>query len=204
MLVNYLRNDDDLESALAALSYGCPLIEAALQTIPRPGLRLDRAGFLGLCQIIVFQQISISAGNAILGRFLTALPEVTPSNLLAIDETLIKAAGLSRGKISTMRNLATALLDQTASLEDTDSLLAIKGIGPWTVEIYRLTCMGDPDVWPSGDIALQQALGDLLGLETRPTAKETLPLVEKYRPYRAVLARILWGLYRKNKNMPPV
>ena len=197
MLVNYIRSDDDLSSAYLALGQQCNLMQGLIDTLPRPGLRLDEGGFQGLCRIIAFQQISISAGNAIWGRFISVLPEITPENLLRLDDEAMKLAGLSRGKIKTMRHLAIAIIENLAILEDPDSLLAINGIGPWTVEIYRLSCLGDADVWPAGDIALQQALADLLGLETRPIAKETHVLVERWRPYRAVAARLLWVRYRR-------
>lgn len=204
MQVKFIRTEDELSSAYRALSKQCELMRGLVETLPRPGLRLDEGGYAGLCRIIVFQQISISAGNAIWARFILLFPIITPETVLVTSDEVIKTAGLSRGKIKTIKALATALMDKTSSLDDPQSLLVVNGIGPWTVEIYRLSCLGDADVWPAGDIALQQALGDLLGLEARPTAKETLALVERWMPYRAVAARLLWGLYRKNKSMMPV
>jgi DNA-3-methyladenine glycosylase II len=204
MQVNFIRSEEDLTSAYLALVKQCDLMRGLVETLPRPGLRLDEGGYAGLCRIIAFQQISISAGNAIWGRFMSLMPVITPEIVINTPDEVIKTAGLSRGKIKTMKALAIALIENTATLESPQSLLAVSGIGPWTVEIYRLSCQGDADVWPAGDIALQQALGDLLGLEARPSAKETLPLVEKWVPYRAVAARLLWGLYRKNKSMMPV
>ena len=78
-------------------------------------------------------------------------------------------------------------------------LTAVHGIGPWTGDIYLLACLGHADAWPAGDLALQEAAKLLLALETRPTTKEMGPLAERWRPWRAVAARLLWTYYRARK-----
>ena len=79
------------------------------------------------------------------------------------------------------------------------ALTAIHGIGPWTADIYLLSCLGHADAWPAGDLALQEAARVAFGLPSRPTAKEMQALAETWRPWRAVAARVLWTYYRTVK-----
>ena len=79
------------------------------------------------------------------------------------------------------------------------ALVALHGIGPWTADIYLLTCIGHADAWPAGDLALQEAARLAFGLRKRPTTKKMGPLAESWRPYRAVAARLLWTYYRAVK-----
>ena len=79
------------------------------------------------------------------------------------------------------------------------TLCAIHGIGPWTADIYLLSCLGHADAWPAGDLALQEAARLAFKLRARPTAKEMMPLAEPWRPWRAVAARVLWTYYRSVK-----
>ncbi len=82
-------------------------------------------------------------------------------------------------------------------------LTAVHGIGPWTADIYLLSCLGHADAWPAGDLALQEAARLAFGLARRPTAKEMAPLAEPWRPWRAVAARLLWSYYRAVKRREP-
>jgi DNA-3-methyladenine glycosylase II len=89
-------------------------------------------------------------------------------------------------------------------LSDADAiaaLTALPGIGPWTADIYLLSNMGRADSWPCGDLALQAAAHDLLGLPARPDAKDMLQIAENWRPWRAVAARLLWSHYRGLRGM---
>ena len=93
-------------------------------------------------------------------------------------------------------DLALAALGELAAEEAHAALTAVHGIGPWTADIYLLSCLGHADAWPAGDLALQEAVRLAFKLPARPTAKEMLPLAERWRPWRAVAARILWSYYR--------
>jgi DNA-3-methyladenine glycosylase II len=115
---------------------------------------------------------------------------------------------LSAAKIRTLRAIASALDSGALDLnglvdEDADvahaALTAVHGIGPWTADIYLLTCLGHSDAWPAGDLALQEAARLAFSLAARPTAKEMLPLAEAWRPWRGVAARVLWTYYRSLK-----
>jgi DNA-3-methyladenine glycosylase II len=103
------------------------------------------------------------------------------------------ARAVSKGAIDLPR-----LVDMSA--EDAHrTLTALHGIGPWTADIYLLFCLGHADAWPAGDLALQEAARLLLGLKTRPTAKEMGPLAEAWRPWRGAAACALWAYYRVAK-----
>jgi DNA-3-methyladenine glycosylase II len=197
-------NADNLHILVAELSALCPKMRAVAENSPLPPLRLREGGFLGLLRIIVFQQISIAAGNAIWARFEGALPHPTPLSLFETADETLQSAGLSRPKIRTMKALAHALLEGRVTQahlkgENTAQLLTVKGIGPWTVEIYELSCLGLADVWPAGDIALQEAIKDIFNLETRPNAKEANEIAQRWQPFRAIAARLLWQHYMQQK-----
>jgi DNA-3-methyladenine glycosylase II len=116
--------------------------------------------------------------------------------------------GLSGPKIRALKaiarsiesgELALAMLADLAPEAAHAALTAIHGIGPWTADIYLLSCLGHADAWPAGDLALQEAARVAFGLPTRPTAKEMQALAETWRPWRAVAARVLWTYYRTVK-----
>ena len=92
--------------------------------------------------------------------------------------------------------LALAALADGAADDAHAALTAIHGIGPWTADIYLLSCLGHADAWPAGDLALQEAAKLAFALPSRPSAKEMLALAESWRPWRAMAARILWSYYR--------
>jgi DNA-3-methyladenine glycosylase II len=75
----------------------------------------------------------------------------------------------------------------------------VKGIGPWTADVYLLFCLGHPDAFPAGDLALQEAARVAYGLEARPSVKELIALAERWRPWRGVAAKVLWAYYRLAK-----
>ncbi|MFN4922268.1 DNA-3-methyladenine glycosylase family protein, partial [Bradyrhizobium sp.] len=113
--------------------------------------------------------------------------------------------GLSAAKIKTLKHIARELgagrlnLDVLAN-EDADAahatLTALPGIGPWTADVYLLFCLGHGDAWPAGDLAVQEAVKVGLGLATRPTAKQMMPLAEGWRPLRGAAAHLWWSYYR--------
>ena len=95
---------------------------------------------------------------------------------------------------------------RTSADEAHAALTAVHGIGPWTADIYLLSCLGHADAWPAGDLALQEAARLAFGLRARPNAKEMVALAEPWRPFRAVAARVLWTYYRavKGRDGAPV
>ena len=183
-------------------------IELAAGPLP---WRIRPPGFPGLLQAIVAQQISNQAASAIWRR-LAALPgALEPATLHALDDTALLAAGLSRPKVAHARALAAAFIDgrlhteTLASLGDAEAqsaITAIRGLGPWTAEIYLLFALQRPDVFPAGDIAVAGAAAHLLDLPDRPGPAALRLLAETWRPYRALAARLLWHHWRHITGRP--
>jgi DNA-3-methyladenine glycosylase II len=204
----HIHTESDLDTALAALSLADPRFGPLLAAAGRPPLRRRPDGFAGLAAIIVAQQLSTASAGAIWGRLASAFDPLEHTALLRARPARLARLGLSGPKIRALKAIARAI-DRgdlaIAALADLDpeaahaALTAIHGIGPWTADIYLLSCLGHADAWPAGDLALQEAARVAFGLPTRPTAKEMQGLAEAWRPWRAVAARVLWTYYRTAK-----
>lgn len=180
-----------------------PRFAAALaETGPLP-LRRNHDGFAALLDAIISQQVSVASANAILARLAAAGLTVQATVAGATDDEL-RACGLSRQKIAYAKALAQADLDY-ARLHDAPTdlviaeLVAIKGIGRWTAEIYTLFSLGRADVFAPGDLALQEAARILFDLPDRPTDRALRQMAEAWSPWRGVAARLLWAYYRVAK-----
>jgi DNA-3-methyladenine glycosylase II len=169
------------------------------------------AGFPGLLQAIVGQQISNQAAAAIWGRLRVLPGALDPAGLAALSDETLRGAGLSRPKVAHARSLAAAFLDGTleqghlAGLDDEAAIAMIatvRGMGRWSAEVYLLFALGRPDVFPAADLALAAAAADLKGLTVRPTVVELRALAEPWRPARALAARLLWHHWRHVTGRP--
>jgi DNA-3-methyladenine glycosylase II len=169
-----------------------------------PPLWTRTPGFPTLLRIILEQQVSLASAQATFDRLLAAASPLAPEHFLTLDTAQLKAIGFSRQKASYGRSLAQALVDGSLDLaglarQDEATVRAeltkIKGIGPWTANIYLLIGLGRPDIWPSGDLALAVAAQRLKRLPARPTPAELESLAQVWRPWRAVAARLLWHDY---------
>ncbi|MEM7720969.1 MAG: DNA-3-methyladenine glycosylase 2 family protein [Pseudomonadota bacterium] len=163
-------------------------------------LRRRADGFAALAHAIVGQQVSTASAAAIWAR-MEAAGLTAEAGMRAASDNDLKAAGLSRPKQRYLRALAEARLDYTAmrqaSAEDViATLVAQKGIGPWTAEIYAKFALGHVDVFAAGDLALQEAAKRLFDLPDRPTETEMREIAAAWSPVRAVAARALWAYYR--------
>lgn len=167
------------------------------------GLLRRRPGFASLLRIIVEQQVSVASAKAIWGR-LEDQVDLVPKSVLQTDDETLRGVGLSGQKVRYARELATEIVEGRLNLEAlkhlseedaTTELVRVKGIGRWTAEIYLMFVLGRPDVWPAGDIALQNAVRDLFELGERPNVKEMDVLAEAWRPWRSVAARLFWHSY---------
>ncbi len=193
-------------NGLKHLSTVCPHMRGAMQAFGRPKSRKRDPGFATLVRIIIDQQVSVQAGAAIWGRLDTLLGTVSPENVLAVGVDGLRTAGLSGAKARYVTGIAQSIVDGKIDLErlgrcreDTvrRELMALKGIGLWTADIYLMFAIGRPDILPIGDIALQAAAGNLLGLKERPTPTELSEIGERWRPYRTVASVMLWHYYKK-------
>ena len=203
-----------LDDALRALCEIDPLMARLLAIAGRPPLRRRPPAFAGLVSIVVSQQLSTASAAAIFGRLETTLGALTPAAIVASDDGVLRACGLSTGKIATLRACAAAVsagaldldrlrLDQADAAEA--SLTAIRGIGPWTADVFLLFCLGHADAWPAGDLALQEAVRLALDWPTLPDARTMIAIGARWQPLRAVAARVLWAFYGhiKRRNVAP-
>ena len=201
-----ILDEATLALAVAGLRERDPLVvDAMLELGGHPPLRRREPGFAGLAWIVVGQQVSVASANAIYGRLNAAFPQLEAAALAAASDETLRGCGLSSPKMKSLRAIAHALeskaldLDALADMSAEDAhkaLCAIHGIGPWTADIFLLFCLGHPDAWPAGDLALQEAAKIALGLRTRPDTKKLEKIGERWRPYRGVAARLLWAYYR--------
>jgi DNA-3-methyladenine glycosylase II len=204
----FIHTEADLERGIAQLVALDPRFAKAVERAGKPPLRRRPEGFVGLAAIVVSQQLSTASASAIWGRLTAALDPLDPAAMVRARTPKLQRVGLSRPKIRALKEIAKAIvsgaLDLPAladkSADEAHALLtAVHGIGPWTADIYLLTCLGHSDAWPAGDLALQEAAKLLLELKTRPTTKEMGPLADQWRPWRAIAARLLWTYYRALK-----
>jgi len=165
-------------------------------------------GFPTLLHIVLEQQVSLASARAAFDRLRLAADPLTPASFLGLSDADLLAIGFSRQKARYGRALATAIesgaldLDGLDALDDQavrGTLQAIPGIGPWTSTIYLLMVLGRPDVWPAGDIALAESVGEVKRLGRRPGAAEMEAIGEAWRPWRSVAARLFWHDYLERR-----
>jgi DNA-3-methyladenine glycosylase II len=202
-----IETERDVARALKALLTADPRLQPLSDVAGPLPLRRRAGGFEGLSQIVTTQQISAAAAESIWARFKAAVDPFTPEQFLLTPEEALRAAGLSRPKIRTLTGIAAAAVDGFDLIAVHDlpaeqamaAMTALKGIGPWTAEIYLLFCVGHPDIFPAGDLALQSAVHTGLKLRKRPDEKKLRKLAEKWSPWRGVAARLFWAYYRARR-----
>ncbi len=196
---------ETIRSSLDALGDREPLIAAALARAGYPEPRVNDRGYVTLLRTIIGQQVSLPSARAIWAKLEAALGCAgDPALLAAASDEALRGAGLSRQKISYARSLADEVssgrLDLHHLPEDDEAAIAelvrIKGIGRWSAEIYLLFAEGRQDIWPAGDLAVQIAMGRILGLPEKPAERLLRELAEPWRPHRGPLAIFAWHFYK--------
>jgi len=195
-----------LHAALDALAAIEPGIASALAVTGYPDARIREPGYATLLRTILGQQVSVAAAASVWNK-LEALvgPECPPAGLLAHDFDALRACGLSRQKQGYARSLAELVLSGDLPLDalpaDDEEAIAyltqVKGIGRWSAEIYLLFAEGRTDIWPAGDLAVQEGVGRLLKLDARPSEKDIRIIAERWRPHRGAAAIFTWHIYAK-------
>jgi DNA-3-methyladenine glycosylase II len=184
------RRDKDLASILK--QYGPPPLWAR------------KPGFATLVQIILEQQVSLASAAALFARLNKSIDPFRPAQMLLLGEPHLKSMGLTRQKTAYCLHLSQSLterhlnLNQLSRLSDEDAkarLMAVKGIGSWSADIYLLMALRRPDVWPTSDLALAIVVKQLRQLKSRPSPDELTRIAEPWRPFRSVAARMLWQYY---------
>ena len=159
-------------------------------------------GFEGLVRLITEQQLSVASAKAIFLRIKKLTPVFSPRKFLKISNSNLKKTGLSGPKINYCNILANEILSGELSfrslhkLNDDElkkRLCNIKGIGEWTAECYMLASLGRKDIWPVKDLGLQAAIKEIKNLDSRPDEKEMYELAISWKPYRSIVANVLWA-----------
>ncbi|MEM9764067.1 MAG: DNA-3-methyladenine glycosylase 2 family protein [Pseudomonadota bacterium] len=198
-----IETDDDIREGCAALAVLEPRFATALEVVGDVPLRRRPAGFDALLKAICSQQLSVASANAVWAK-LEAAGATAPDPIRSLGTEGLKACGLSRQKAAYALALAEAELDLEAlrhlpEEEAVAMLTAVKGIGPWTAEIYLMFALGRADVFAPGDLALQEAARMLFDLDERPREKPFRAMAAAWSPWRAVAARVLWAYYAAEK-----
>jgi DNA-3-methyladenine glycosylase II len=195
---------EKLRADLDAVAAREPRLAAGIARIGYPEPRIRERGYKTLLRTIVGQQVSVAAAASMWRKLEAELgTDFTPACLLARDFDTLRACGLSRQKQGYARSLCELVeageLDFHALPADDEEAIAqltrIKGIGRWSAEIYLLFAEGRPDIWPAGDLAVQEGVKRLLDLPERPAEKATRALAEPWSPQRGAMAIFTWHFY---------
>ncbi|WP_199350850.1 DNA-3-methyladenine glycosylase family protein [Haliangium ochraceum] len=169
-----------------------------------PDLARTRNSFASLGRAIVYQQLATRAAAAIYARFLALFPRgrfPTPAALLAVSEDTLRSAGLSRAKATALRDLAAKFADGSVrsrqfSRMDADELRAtltqVRGIGPWSVDMFLIFGLMRPDVLPVGDLGVRKGMQRYFELEELPKPAEMQELAAPWAPFRSVASWYMW------------
>ena len=196
--------NSQLREHLDAVAATDAVVAAAIERCGYPEERIRPTGYRTLLRTIVGQQVSVAAAASVWNRLEAELgEEMAARELLDRDFDTLRACGLSRQKQGYARSLCELVesgeLDLESLPQDDEEAIAelvrIKGIGRWSAEIYLLFAEGRQDIWPAGDLAVQEAVGRLLDLPERPSEKHTRELGERWRPYRGAMAIFTWHTY---------
>jgi DNA-3-methyladenine glycosylase II len=195
---------DQLRASLDALAKRERRIGAALKATGYPEPRIREPGYTTLLRTIVGQQVSVAAAASVWNKLEAVLGEgCAPEKLIAEDFDSLRACGLSRQKQGYARSLAELVISGALPLHalpaDDEEAIAyltqVKGIGRWSAEIYLLFAEGRGDIWPAGDLAVQEGVKRILALEERPSEKAIREIAEDWRPHRGAAAIFTWHVY---------
>ncbi len=202
-----IDTEEDIAAGLEALAGIDPCLRAVIAEAGPVPLRRRPPGFDSLVSIVIAQQVSTASAAAIEGRLRALVDPLDARGVLDAGEDIFRAAGLSRPKQAAILAIAEEVdgeldlhglcdLPHDAAIE---RLTAVRGIGPWTAEVYLLFCAGHPDMFPARDVALQSAVGDAFSMAARPGEKDLAAMAESWAPWRGVAARLFWAYYRAKR-----
>ena len=179
-------------------------LAAVIEKYGNPPLWVREPGFPTLIYIILEQQVSLASARAAYQRLQATVRPLTPAGFLRLSDVELKQIGFSRQKTLYTRLLADSLACGRFDLGDLHdlhdeaarkTLMALKGIGNWTADIYLLSALRRPDIWPIGDLALATAVQEVKRLRKRPSPEKLDKMSKPWRPWRAVAARLFWHAY---------
>lgn len=214
MSTRQAQTEADFRQAVDRLIASDPDLAAVVANHGEPHFWYRPPGFQALVLFILEQQVSLASAAAAYARLEERTDGVTPRSIMDSSDDELRADGFSRQKAGYVRRLSEAVIagefdfEELAALSDDEvrgRLTALKGIGNWTADVYLLSCLRRPDLWPVGDRALQVAMAEMLDLEDVPDPTALMEIGERWRPDRSAAARILWHGYleRRGRNTAP-
>lgn len=181
-----------------------PSLVPIISHIETVSLSVSKDPFSDLVEAIINQQLSEKAGRTIFTRFRTSFPggKLTPKNILGRSDQSLRDVGISWSKVSYIKSLADAVAQKRLILKKLDELddeavitelTKVKGVGRWTAEMFLMFSLGREDVFSYGDLGLRRAMAKLYKFRDYPSTKQMEKIVKKWRPYRTIVARMLWA-----------
>lgn len=215
MSLKSISSQKDIEDGLRALEASDPDLGPIIKATPHVPLRRERKGFAGLARIIIGQHVSTASASAIHERFIAHINPLSPDTYINSSEKTRVAIGLTRAKQATLETVSRAIFSGELDLEAIEALPAdkaieeltkLKGIGPWTAEVYLLFCAGHPDIFAAGDLAIREAVRMVYEMDERPSEKQLRQIATKWSPNRGIATRLFWSYYEhvkgKSKGLP--
>jgi len=208
-----IRSQHNLRQGVKAFVEQFPDMRLIVEALPEIPLRARAPGFEGLAEIITAQQVSKASAAAIFGRTRQMVEPFSAQRLLETGEAPLIEAGQSRAKQVALLGLARAIVEDSLDLESLcdvpvddaiAQLTALKGIGPWSAEVFLLFCAGHTDIFPAGDVALQHVVGEFCQLNNRPDTKQTRTLAAQWAPLRSIAARVFYAHYAQTRGRSAV
>ncbi|MFO0937092.1 MAG: DNA-3-methyladenine glycosylase [Gemmataceae bacterium] len=196
------ESSDPHAAAKRHIQKHCPVLGPHVKRFGPCKLVPNPDSFAMLCRSIISQQISTKAADSIRGRTLKLLGgKFTPKRFAKVSDDELRSCGLSAGKVKFLRDLVARVEDGTVPIrklpamendEVRERLIVVKGIGPWTVDMFLMFSLGRPDVLPVGDLGIRAAVKKLWTMNELPTPSELTEIAEPWRPYRTVASWYLW------------
>jgi len=203
----------DFAKACRSLRRRDPIMRKAIKLVGPCTITVDRNGFRMLVRSIVGQQLSTSAAATIWRRLLVLNGgrRVSPVKMLLFSTTQLRAVGLSKAKCRAVLSIAKSIVDREVRLSEltplsdeevTSELIKLRGVGPWTAQMYLMFSLGRSDVFPTGDLGIVNAVTALYKFNDHATETEMLEIAKSWRPYRTTASWYLWqalDLFRDGK-----
>ncbi len=187
-----------------------PVFAVIIEKYSYPHYITRPATFATLVRLIIEQQVSLSSAKAAFDKLQNTATAITPPHILRLSDEDFRTATISRQKMGYLRILAEAITSNSLVLADLHALsndaartnlMALKGIGNWTSDVFLMECLQRADIFPIGDVALRSAMKTCLDLPNDTTPEALLLLAEKFRPYRSIATMLFWHHYISTKNI---
>lgn len=200
-----MKKSTDIKKQKSYLKKADPCLKRVIETITLPPIQANENYFQFLIEAIINQQLSNKAAATLIKRFNDLFPGKrfpTPQTILKMPDSTIRAAGISTMKISFIKDLAKRILDHSIDLKTIDELsdedvvahlIQVRGIGPWTAEMFLMFSLLREDVFSQGDLGLKNGIKKIYNLKKHPSPQKARQIAEKWRPYRTLAARYIWA-----------